>query len=195
VADGPPREDRAELAAAPWLVDHVDPEAAAQEDVLEALASVRRGFPCLGELSEAMPHDERKFASVGRDLIEHISVITVKGLPVRGLLLHGVVSAGVGDHGSADCKTALFLDDQRPWLVLSGGYCTCRSNHGGPDQQECVEQLRMPRGHGVLLAVDQCHVRFGKPSPLHFRSLSRLSEASATAFHALGPGEMSPSSL
>src|SRR5512139_141250 len=103
----------ASCVATSWLVDHVDPEAAAQKDVLEALAPIRRGFPCLRELSEAVPEHERKFAGVYRDLIEHIGVITVKRLPVRGLLLHGVVSAGVGDHGSADGETALLLDDQR----------------------------------------------------------------------------------
>jgi hypothetical protein len=91
---------------------------------LVPLAPIRRGFPCLRELAVTMPEYERKWASVYRDLIKHISVITVKRLPLRSPF-DGVVRAGGGDHSSTDCKTALLSDDQRLRLVVSGSYCTC----------------------------------------------------------------------
>ena len=72
------------------LVDQVHAEAAAQEDVLEALASVRRGLPGLRELAEAVPEHERKFAGVRRDLIERVGVIAVQRLvrPARAPRFH-----------------------------------------------------------------------------------------------------------
>src|SRR6266496_5342852 len=131
--------------ATPRLVDDVNREAAAQEDVLEALPPVRRGFPRLRELSGTVPEHERKFAGLHRDLIEHIGVIAMKRLPVGHLLFHGVVSTGAGDHGSTGRKTALLADDQQPGAIASAGYCTCRSDNARREQQQCVEYLPMLR--------------------------------------------------
>ena len=86
-----------------------------------------------------MPEHEGIFAGIDRDLIEHIGVIAVKRLAVGRLLLHGVVSPGMGDHGSTDCKTALFLDGERHGLIVPASRCTCCSKHACCDQQECVE--------------------------------------------------------
>ena len=75
----------ATCAAASRLVNQVHPEPTAQEHVLIALASVRRGFPGLPELPETVPHHERQLAGVHRHLVEHARMVAVKRLAIRGL--------------------------------------------------------------------------------------------------------------
>src|SRR5579863_7837047 len=62
----------ASSTAAPRLVHDVNLEAAAYENSLIAFASVRCRFPCLAELSGAMPEHERKFTGIDRNLIKYI---------------------------------------------------------------------------------------------------------------------------
>jgi hypothetical protein len=84
------------------LVDQVDREAAAQEDVLESLTPVGGGLPCLAGLPVAVPEDERKVSSIYRDLIEDVRMIAVQRLP-RRIGAGGVVRAlpdGVESTGS-----------------------------------------------------------------------------------------------
>ena len=64
---------------APRLIDDVDPEAAAQENVLVSLAAVRRGLPRFRELTRSVPKHQRRFPRVDRDLVERISVIAAEG--------------------------------------------------------------------------------------------------------------------
>jgi hypothetical protein len=48
------------------LVDEIDREAAAQEDVLEPFAPIQRRLPGLGRLPVAVPEDEREFSGARR---------------------------------------------------------------------------------------------------------------------------------
>src|ERR1700751_738166 len=102
------------------LVDEVDREAAAQEDVLEPFAPVRRRLPSLGRLPVAVPEDEGKVSGVDRKLIENVGRVAVQS-PSRGVcaggvvrpLLEGVEGAGGGDARPADSEAALLLNHQR----------------------------------------------------------------------------------
>jgi len=93
----------ARRAATPRLVDQVDREAAAQENVLEPLAPVRGGLPRPSGLPVAVPEDEWKFSGIDRHLIEDVSVVAVERLPrwigasgIVSALLDGIESAGSG---------------------------------------------------------------------------------------------------
>jgi hypothetical protein len=99
-------------AAAPWLIDQVDREAATQEQRLEAFAAVRRGLPGLAELPEAVPHHERQPSRVRRHLVEDPGVVAMQGLAL-GTWPRRVVGARAADHGAAHREAALLLDHER----------------------------------------------------------------------------------
>lgn len=63
------------------LVDEISLETAAQENILEPLAAVRRSFPCLGKLPHAVGEDKRVFPGIDGFLIEHVGVVAVIGAP------------------------------------------------------------------------------------------------------------------
>ena len=107
-----PGDGTAARAAATGLVEQVHREAPAQENVLKPLASIRRGFPGLRELPEAVPKHERQLAGVHRHLVERARMVTVKRLAVW-TLLDGIERAGIPDHCAADGEAALLLNRQR----------------------------------------------------------------------------------
>ena len=80
--------------AAAGLVNEAGGVATAEKDILEALASVGRGLPCLGKLPYAVGKDHRQRAGVDGSLIEDIGVVAVVSMP-----------RGVAQDGAADGKT------------------------------------------------------------------------------------------
>src|SRR5262249_9711799 len=93
-------DSRASGTSAMGLVEQIDRIAAAQKDVLEAVAAVRGRFPRLRELTAAVPHHDRIFARPDGDLILNIGVVAVNGLPV-GRQSNRIEYARVGQHRSA----------------------------------------------------------------------------------------------
>src|SRR5579884_1961713 len=63
-------------------VDHVDREAAADENGLKALASVRRTLPGFPGLASAMDHHDRHPSRSGRNLVLDVEVLDAVGLPL-----------------------------------------------------------------------------------------------------------------
>jgi hypothetical protein len=99
--------------AAPRLINEISGEMAAQEDILEALATIRRGLPALRELTRAMPHHDRVSARIHRDLIKGVDVVAVIGLPCWLERFARVECSWCGRNRAADREAALFPDDQR----------------------------------------------------------------------------------
>ena len=135
--------------AAARLIDHVDGKAAAQKDVLIALAPVRRGLPCLRELSCAVPEHERKLPRVYRDLIEGVGVIAAVRLARGRGRLERIKDAGALRHRPADRKAALLLNDQRCRLCRFGCHCAWRSGDAGCDEQQRARQFPLLACHAA----------------------------------------------
>ena len=132
--------------AAAGLIDHVHAKPATQEDRLIALAPVRRGLPCLGELPGTVPQHERQLPRVHGDLVECVGMIAAKGLARgRGRLVR-IECAGTLCHRPADREAALFLDDQRCWLRRLVGHCAscCHEPRG---EQRCARKSVVCRFH------------------------------------------------
>jgi hypothetical protein len=103
--------DRAAAGApAARLIDDIGREVPAQENGLKALAAVRRGLPCLGELARAMPHDDRVFSGAHRNLVEGVGVVAMIGLARRLQRLLGIEDARRRRHRPTHGETALLLD-------------------------------------------------------------------------------------
>ena len=62
------------------LVNKVNRESFAQEDILEAFPSVGRGFPRLTELPYSVSEYQRIFSGIHGLLIEHVGIVTVVGV-------------------------------------------------------------------------------------------------------------------
>src|SRR6185369_13916347 len=90
------------------------------KEVLVALAAIRRRFPGLGRLAEAMPHHQRQFAGLDRDLVKHAGMVAMERL-TTGSQVERVVAAGALHDRSTHGETALFLDHQRCSRFLRGG--------------------------------------------------------------------------
>lgn len=128
------RGERDALGAAPriapsGLVNEVGGIASAEKDVLEPLASVGRGLPCLGELPHAVRKDHRQRAGMDGFLIEDIRVVAVVGMP-----------RGVAQDGAAYGETALFSDMQG---VLAGARHT--------DEKNCKQDRTFHRARELFL--------------------------------------------
>ncbi|MNP40776.1 hypothetical protein D3C76_1344400 [compost metagenome] len=96
--------------ATPGLIDQVHTEMATQENVLESFAAIGSGFPGLGELTCAMPHDDGQFSCVDRDLVEGVGMVTVIGLAIRSHRLARVERARRRGHRSTGGEAALRLN-------------------------------------------------------------------------------------
>jgi hypothetical protein len=106
---------RAARSAAPRLVDEVCREPTAEKDRLEALPSIRRGFPAFRKLRATVPHDERQHPPVDRNLVPHVGMIAVHGLAGRrGVRVTRIEGSGIGHHRAANHKAALLDDFDRP---------------------------------------------------------------------------------
>jgi len=126
------RDGGASGVAAPRLIDEIDAKAAAQENVLEAFASVRRGLPCPHGLACAVEEDERVFSGVNRNLVKDARVIAVQGLPF-GRGLHGIVLFLRGNNRAAGGEGSLPFDGNR--------FLGCRAGRrGGGRDKACREQ-------------------------------------------------------
>ena len=79
------------------------------DDRLVTFPSIKCRFPCFRELSDAMPHNKWKFAGFNRDLIKNISMIAMKSLPFRCLIIW-IKCPGICNYCTTHCETALFLE-------------------------------------------------------------------------------------
>ena len=52
----------------------------------------------------------RLFAGFNRNLVKNVGTIPAKGLPCRGWFVC-IEGAGIGNYGTPNCETALFLND------------------------------------------------------------------------------------
>ena len=98
---------------APRLVDEIGRVTPAQEDVLEALAPVRRRLPGLRELPKTVPHDHRVFPRVHWQLVERVEMIAVEGLTIWLERFERIERARRGNDCSTHHEAALVLHDQR----------------------------------------------------------------------------------
>ena len=130
--------------AAAGLIDRVHAKPATQEDRLIALAPVRCGLPCLGELPGTVPQHERQLPRVHGDLVERIGMIAAKGLACgRGRLVR-IECAGTLCHRPADREAALFLDDQRLRRLVGHRASRCHEPRG---EQRCARKSVVCRFH------------------------------------------------
>ena len=97
------------------LVDEINPETPSQKNGLIAFPSVGCCFKRLGKLTNSMPHNQRIFARLHGNLVKNISMISMKGLSRRGLIIL-IESSWIGNHSTANCKASLFLNKYWPFF-------------------------------------------------------------------------------